>query len=126
MYYDLLPKIKNALQAGKDNLSVRFSTMDMSIAKALAERGYIKDVQRKNVGHKSFLDIRLSRKNGKSIFTDFRIYSKPSRRLYVGHQDLKHVKYGHGIGILSTSRGIVNHLEARKQKIGGEYLFEVW
>ncbi len=52
--------------------------------------------------------------------------SKPSRRLYVGYKEIKKVKSGHGLLVLSTSKGILSGEEAKKMKIGGQLLFEIW
>ena len=52
--------------------------------------------------------------------------SKPSRHLYAGYGDLKSVKQNTGIAVLSTSQGIMSNKEARRKKLGGEYLFEIW
>ena len=60
MYYDLLIRIKNAEIAEKDSLTATFSKLNHAVAKILAETGYIKDVQKKSVGKKNFLEIKLS------------------------------------------------------------------
>ncbi|MFH1759457.1 MAG: 30S ribosomal protein S8, partial [Patescibacteria group bacterium] len=52
--------------------------------------------------------------------------SKPSRRLYIGYQDLKPVKSGYGHALISTSKGVMTGMEAKKKKLGGELLFEIW
>jgi small subunit ribosomal protein S8 len=57
---------------------------------------------------------------------DFKIVSKPSRHFYMDYRSLRKVKSGHGVAVLSTSKGIMTDKEARKQKVGGEYLFEIW
>ena len=63
---------------------------------------------------------------GDPAITDFKVMSKPSRRLHIGYRDLKAVKQNYGLSILSTPAGVMSNREARKQKVGGEYLFEVW
>jgi len=126
MYYDLLAKIKNAQQAKKETVVTPFSKMDFAVAKILAQENYVKDVQKKNIGHKSFLEVRLAYKSGRPGLIDFKIKSKPSRRLYIGYREVGRVKQGHGLAILSTPKGITSNIEARKQKVGGEYLCEVW
>ena len=126
MYHDLLARIKNAQMAKKESLQARFSKFDFAVAKVLGESGYVQDVQKRNIGKKSFIELKLRYKNNRPAMTGFRIMSKPSRHLYRGQSDLKSVKQGYGIAILSTSSGIMTHREARKKKVGGEYLFEVW
>ncbi len=112
--------------AKKESLQTRFSKFDFAVAKILAEAGYVKDVQKRNIGKKSFLELKLKYAGRDPAMTDFRIMSKPSRHLYMHHQDLRSVKQGYGIAVLSTSSGIMSGNEARKKKVGGEYLFEVW
>lgn len=124
MHYDLVVRIKNAENSEKNSLIANFSKVDFAIAKILVEAGYIKDVQKKTVGRKNFLEIKLARE-GKTI-NGFKIISKPGRRMYVGSEDIKTVRQGYGISVISTSKGVMNNKEARKQKVGGEYLFEIW
>jgi len=124
MYYDLLPKIKNAILARKEKITVPFSKMDLAILKSLVAGGYVKSVEKKTVGRRNLLDVHLrDRKDGT---VEFKLMSKPSRRLYRDYRSLRTVKQGHGLGVLSTSKGIMSDREARKAKVGGEYLFEIW
>jgi small subunit ribosomal protein S8 len=126
MYYNLLPQIKNALQARKDKLTVPFSRMDMAVVSVLVETGYLKSVEPETIGGKKCLVLRLGRREKKTSMNDFKIISKPSRRFYHDYRSLRPVKQGHGVALLSTSKGVLSDKEARKQKIGGEYLFEIW
>ncbi len=123
MYYQLLPQIKNATRARKDKMTVPFSKMDQAVLVSLATAGYIKGVEKETVGKKNFLVVRLA-KGG--TFNDFKLISKPSRHFYADYRSLKRVMQGHGVGVLSTSKGVMTDREARKQKLGGEYLFEIW
>lgn len=124
MHYDLLVRIKNAESAEKDSLTANFSKLDLAISKVLLEGGYIKDVQKKSVGRKDFLEIKLLR-GGKAI-NGFKIISKPGRRMYVGSEEIRSVRQGYGLAVISTSRGVMSNKEAHKKKVGGEYLFEIW
>ena len=123
MYYRLLPEIKNAVRARKDKMTVPFSNMDQAVLKVLESAGYLKSVEKETVGKKHFLVAKLPKKD---VFNDFKLISKPSRHFYMDYRSLRPVKQGHGIGVLSTSKGIMLDKQARKEKIGGEYLFEMW
>jgi len=123
MYYRILPEIKNAIGARKDRLTIPYSKMDHAVLTALVGVGYIKSADREVIGKKNFLAIKLA-KNG--TVNDFKLISKPSRHFYMDYRSLRPVMQGHGIGVLSTSRGIMTSRDARKQKVGGEYLFEIW
>ena len=103
-----------------------FSKMDFEIAKTLADEGYIKSVEKKTFNKKHFLEVKLKYKNDATTFTDFKIISKPSRHMYKKAADLKPVKNSYGRAVLSTPRGIMTNVKARKENVGGEYLFEVW
>ena len=126
MYYDLLVKIKNAQMAKKESVQTRFSKFDFAVLKALAGARYIEDVQKKNIGKRTILEIKLKYKNHMPAMTDFRLKSTPSRHLYVAYRDLHPVKQGHGVAILSTPSGVMTNRDARKSKVGGEHLFDVW
>ena len=123
MYYDLLAKLKNATRARKEKITVPFSKMDFAVLKVLENAGYIKSVEKEAVGRRQMITIRLGGKHGT---VDFKLVSKPSRHSYSDYRSLQRVMQGHGLGVLSTPKGILSDREARKQKVGGEYLFEIW
>lgn len=126
MYYDLLAKIKNAIRVKKESFLTAFSNFDFEIAKILVERKYLKGVQKKTIGNKKFLEITPNYKNKAPVITDFKIISKPSRHIYMNCRDIRRVRQGYGTGVFSTSQGIMTDRDARREKIGGEYLFEIW
>lgn len=126
MYYNILSELKNATRAKKDKITFPFSKMDFAILTKLAENGYVKSAEKEVVGKKNAIVVRLAYKNKEAAVNDFKIMSKPSRHMYSDYQSLPTVKQGHGLSMLSTSQGIMTGREAKKQKIGGEYLFEIW
>ncbi len=126
MYYNLLAKIRNAALAKKDTLVVPFSNFDYNVAKLLAERGYLKDVQKKTSGNKKFIEIKLSYKNSSPSISGFKIISRPSRHVYLRKDKVRRVRQGYGTGVISTTEGILSDGDARKKRVGGEYLFEIW
>ncbi len=127
MYWNILSQIKNAAQAKKDSLMTPFSKNDFEVAKILVAEGFLKDAQKRVFGRKSFIDMKLNYEaGGESAFTDFKLISKPSHHLYYGFKDLQNVRQGYGVGVVSTSRGIMTNKKARAAKVGGEYLFQVW
>lgn len=126
MYYDLLAKIKNAGLVKKEGFTTSFSNFDFEVAKLLVARHYLKDVQKKTVGSKKFLEVKLNYRNGESTMDDFKIISRPSRHMYVKTEDVKRVRQGYGMGVLSTNNGVMSDMDAKKKKVGGEYLFQIW
>jgi len=126
MYINLLTQIKNAQAVKKENVKVAYSKMDERILEILKDNGYIENFQKKGRGAKRVLDIKLKYQNGKGVINGVKFISKPSRRLYTGYKEIKPVKHGYGLLILSTPKGILTNKEAKKMKVGGEMLFEIW
>jgi small subunit ribosomal protein S8 len=124
MYYDILAQLKNATRAKKEKITMPFSKMDFAVLKALEAGGFVKSVEKEAVGRRQMIGIRTGGKKGVSI--DFKLMSKPSRHTYIDYRSIRLVKQGHGLSILSTPKGILSGREARKAKVGGEYLFEIW
>jgi small subunit ribosomal protein S8 len=126
MHYNILSEIKNATRAQKEKIVFPFSKMDFAILKTLADHGYVKSVEKDVVGKKNVINVRVAYKGKEPVVNDFKIVSKPSRHFYSDYRSLPTVKSGHGLSVLSTSQGIMTGSEARKKKVGGEYLFEIW
>ncbi len=125
MHYNILSELKNAVRAKKDKVIFPYSKMDLAILKKLAENGYVKSAEREAAGRKSIIVVKIAHGATASV-NDFKIMSKPSRHTYTDYRSLNAVRQGHGLAMLSTSQGIMTGKEARKGKIGGEYLFEIW
>lgn len=128
---DMLIRIKNAQAVGNEQVFVPFSNMKLKIAQILKDSGFVIDVERrKKKGKKTeheylAITLKYDEENRPSI-DGFKIISKPSRHMYTGAKEIKSVRSGYGVGIISTSKGIMNSKEAKKQNLGGEMLFEVW
>ncbi|MBI4119527.1 MAG: 30S ribosomal protein S8 [Parcubacteria group bacterium] len=126
MYHDLLTRIKNAQAVKAERIKAPYNKMDEAIADLLVGHKYLESAAKKGRNPKRVLEIELKYDGGKAAVRGFKFFSKPSRRLYVGYKDIKSVKQGYGMAVLSTSNGIMSGSEARKQKVGGEFLFEIW
>jgi len=124
---DMLIRIKNAVMRKKDRVSVPYSKMKERIVDILKKEGFITDYKVEGEGVKKNIDIYLKYdEQGEPVINDVRRISKPGRRIYVSKDEVPWVKTGMGIAILSTSKGIVTDREARRLKIGGELICEVW
>ncbi|MEK7478972.1 MAG: 30S ribosomal protein S8 [Patescibacteria group bacterium] len=123
MYIDLLIKIKNAQRAGKKSLKSRSSRRDKDIADMLSRHGFVGAVEVKGRPGKRFLIVGLQ---GKRAIEGAKFLSKPSVREYAGYRELGRVKGGRGLLVLSTPKGIIDGVTAKREKVGGELLFEVW
>lgn len=124
---DFIIRLKNAGAVGKETVSVPFSQFKLAIAEKLKEAGYVSDIEKKGKKVRKTLDVVLKYKaDGSHAITDVKRVSKPGRRLYKGSKEINPVRYGHGALILSTPQGVMTDKEARKAKVGGEALFEIW
>lgn len=126
MHYNILSELKNATRAKKEKITFPFSKMDFAILTKLVENGYVKSAEKEASGRKNIITVRVAYKNKEAVVNDFKIMSKPSRHIYTDYQSVPTVMHGHGLSMLSTSKGIMTGREAKKQKVGGEYLFEIW
>ena len=124
---DFIVRLANAGAVKQASVSVPFSNFKMAVAEKLKDAGYIKAVDKKGKKIKKTIDVALKYDTeGNHVIHGIKRISKPGRRLYRGVRDIVSVRYGHGSLILSTPRGILTDKEARKEKVGGEALFEIW
>ena len=121
---DLLVQIQNASMVGKARVSLPHSQMKLHIAELLAREGYVGEVDTNKKNNTISIDVAY--KNGRPAVSGFKRISKPSRRMYMGVRDVKPVKRGVGLLVLSTPAGIVSGKEAQTKRVGGEVLFEIW
>ncbi len=126
MYINLLIQLKNAQAVNKENIKFPYSKNDLIIAEILTANKFIDAFEKKGRGIRRILDIKLKYNNGEGAISGLTLMSKPSRRIYLGYKEIKPVKNGYGIMIISTPMGIMTNKEARKNKVGGEALFKIW
>lgn len=120
-------KLKNAGNAGHENVSVPAGKLKLAIAEVLKREGFIKDFEEKKEKGKRVIVITLL-EDGERIpkIKGVKRLSKPSKRLYQKVDEIRSVRSGYGALILSTSAGVMTGREAKKQKLGGEALFTIW
>lgn len=124
---EMIIKIKNAGNAGKEFVSVPFSKLRLAVADVLAKEGFIKSVSK--VGEKVIKNLNIEiayLENGAPRIKGVEKVSKFSKRIYKGTSDIKPFKYGYGMIIYSTPKGILTGKEAKKENVGGEVLFKIW
>jgi small subunit ribosomal protein S8 len=125
---DLLTRIRNALTAKHDRLDSPASQLKLEICKILKSQGFIADFESLGDEPRSRA-IRIFLRytpEGEPAIQHLARVSKPGRRVYRGAGELKPVLNGLGVGIVSTSRGLMTDQDARDQRVGGEVLCEVW
>lgn len=122
---DFLTRLRNASSAKLRKVNVKHSNIRKSIAEILKQKGFIENFEEETnkAGKTVGLNITL-KNNGKPLH--LKRISKPSQRIYVGYKELKRVRNSLGIGLISTSSGILTDSEAREKKVGGEYLCEIY
>ncbi len=122
---NMITKLKNAVAADKQTVSIPFSEMKWAISELLRKEGYVKSVTKKGKKVTKTIDIELINGEHPGIKNVERV-SHYSRRMYTGVRSVFPVKQGQGTLVLSTPKGILTGSEARKAKVGGETLFKIW
>ena len=124
---EMLTSIRNAQAARKETVSVPYSKIKMEIAKVLAKEKFIKEADHKGKKINKTIDIVLNYDSlSRPAITSLKRVSKPSRRIYSPSSKIKKIRQGFGFQILSTPRGILSGKDARREKIGGEVICEVY
>ena len=123
---DMIIRMKNAGEAGKQFVVVPYSKMKFAIAELLEEEGFIKAIARKGKKDGKLIEIELAYENDSPRIKGVERVSKSSRRVYLKSKNIKPVKNYFGLLILTTPRGVMTNKEARHEKVGGEALFKIW
>ena len=124
---DMLTRIRNALIARHETVTIPASNMKKSIAQILLDEGYVKSVDYIDDGLQGQIKIVLKYAQGKeSVIKGLKRISKPGLRVYAKNEEIPKVLGGLGIAITSTSKGVMADKEARKAGVGGEVLAYIW
>ena len=124
---DMLTRIRNALIARHDSLTIPASNMKKAIAKILLDEGYVKSIDFIDDDVQGQIKIVLKYVQGKQpVIKGLKRISKPGLRVYARREELPKVLGGLGVAIISTSKGIMTDKEARNAGIGGEVLAYIW
>lgn len=130
---NMIIALKNAGNSGRENVTIPYSHLKEEIAKVLEKEGFIKSFEKKSHKGKPALSMELRFEDTKldtgrlapKIKGTQRI-SKTSRRIYKKHNELRPVKNGYGLLVISTPQGVMSGREAKKAHVGGEVLFSIW
>ena len=129
---DMLNQIRNAQAVEKTEVLIPYSNLKNEIAVILGKEGFLGDVKKIVKGKNKVLKIGLKYTKGgageKEIpaIEGLKRVSKPGQRIYTGMHGIMKVKGGFGVSIISTPKGLMTNSEARKAKLGGEVLLEIW
>lgn len=124
---DMLTRIRNAGKARLNSVDIPGSTLKAELARVMKEEGYIRNHKFIKDGKQGILRIYLKYADDQAhVIQELQRISKPSRRVYVGADDVKSVYNGMGVAVLSTSKGIMTDKQARKVRVGGEILCTIF
>lgn len=122
---DMLTRIRNATAAKKSELVLPYSKFKANLAQLLLKQGFISGVNELSGTHKT-LQINLKYSGQESVIAGIKRVSKPGQRIYLPADKLPRTNSGYGITVVSTSKGLMTDKEARKAKMGGEVVCQVW
>lgn len=126
---DLLTRIRNANTRSKDRVDVPLSKMKLEIVRILKEEGFIANFKTLYTNGSKRGTIRVFLKYSptkEAVIREIRRVSRPGLRIYRSYQDIPRARGGFAVTILSTSKGVITHSQAKEQKVGGEVLCQVW
>jgi len=128
---DMLTRIRNAQMAGHKEVAMPFSKLKLAIAKILEEKNFIESVSKEGDGTVPKVVVRLKYENISNnkkvpVIQGIKRVSREGQRIYVKKNEIKTVKSGYGISVVSTSKGVMTGDDARKRGLGGEVICEVW
>ena len=123
---DMLSRVRNASRAGHKRVDVPVSKLKAEVARILRDNHFIHDYKILDDGRHGVLRLYLKYFEDRPVIRNIERISRPGRRRYAGVSDLKPVRAGMGIAIVSTSRGVMSDKQARAENVGGEVMALVW
>ena len=123
---DMIARIKNAQLRNHKKVQLPSSNFKVKIAEVLKSEGYIIDYKVSQETNKPYLEISLKYNSGNPVISSIQRVSKPGRRIFSRAESLPKINNGLGIAIISTPKGVMTDIDARKQKIGGEIICKVF
>jgi small subunit ribosomal protein S8 len=123
---DMLNQIRNAQAVGKAEVLIPMSKIKNEVANILSKEGFVGEVKKSVKGGHKAIKIVLKYDNDLPVISGLKRVSKPGQRIYERVIEMKNVHGGHGISVVSTSKGLMTNKEARKSKLGGEIICQVW
>ena len=123
---DMLARLKNSQKRNHKKIELPSSKFKAKIAEILKSEGYIIDYEVKSDQNKANLSISLKYSSGNPVISSIERVSKPGRRIFSSAESLPKVNNGLGIAIISTPKGVMTDIDARKQKVGGEIICKVF
>ena len=123
---DMIARVKNAQARNHKKVELPSSNFKNKIADILKNEGFIKDFRVNSVENKSILSLELKYHSGNPVISAFERVSKPGRRIFSSADSLPKINNGLGIAIISTPKGVMTDIDARKKRVGGEIICKVF
>ena len=123
---DMIARVKNAQARNHKKVELPSSNFKTKIADILKNEGFIKDFKIAGGDNKPILSLELKYHSGNPVISNFERVSKPGRRIFSSAHSLPKINNGLGIAIVSTPKGVMTDMDARKQKVGGEIICKVF
>ena len=123
---DMIARVKNAQARNHKKVDLPSSNFKTKIVGILKDEGFIKDFKINTEKNKSILSLELKYHSGNPVINAFERVSKPGRRIFSSAESLPKINNGLGIAIISTPKGVMTDIDARKKKIGGEIICKVF
>jgi small subunit ribosomal protein S8 len=123
---DMIARVKNAQERNHKKVELPSSNFKVKIADILKNEGFIKDFKINEENKKTKLSLELKYHSGNPVISNFERVSKPGRRIFSSAEGLPKINNGLGIAIVSTPKGVMTDIDARKQRVGGEIICKVF
>lgn len=123
---DFVIRIKNSAQAGRRRVILPYSRMGKTIGKILLEENFLEELKEEKSGNIKTLVAKIKFERRKPVINGVSVVSKPSLRIYAKAKNIRKIKKGLEVAVISTNQGVMTHREAIKKGKGGEVLFKIW
>ena len=123
---DMIARVKNAQSRNHKKVELPSSNFKVKIAEILKNEGFVKDFKVNSENNRNLLSLELKYHSGNPVISTFERISKPGRRIFSSAEGLPKINNGLGIAIVSTPKGVMTDIDARKQKVGGEVICKIF
>ena len=122
-----LTLIRNAQAVSKEKVKIPFSSLAWNVVKVLEKKCFIESASKKGRNLNRFIELKIKyEEDGEPFIRGLKKVSKQGQRIYIGSKNIRPVRNGYGISIISTPKGVMTGQEAKKKNLGGEILCKIW
>ena len=122
-----LTSIRNAQAVSKERVKIPFTSLVWNILQVLEKKSFIEEVIKKGRNLNKSIELKIKYdESGQPFIRGLKMISKPGQRIYIGSKDIRPVRNGYGIVVISTPKGVMTGQDARKSNLGGEILCKIW